>query len=87
MAGSALRSREARILQCARFGGAASGASASVRTRIRDKVNLEVLRFVRVAIGRLALGDLPKGATRSLAPEEKQALDRPSEPRASRNFD
>jgi len=85
MAGSALRSREARILQCARFGGAASGASASVR--IRDKVNLEVLRFVRVAIGRLALGDLPKGATRSLAPEEKQALDRPSEPRASRNFD
>jgi len=46
-----------------------------------------VLRFVRVAIGRLALGDLPKGATRSLAPEEKQALDRPSEPRASRNFD
>jgi 16S rRNA U516 pseudouridylate synthase RsuA-like enzyme len=35
---------------------------------------------VRVAIGPLALGDLPKGATRALASEEKHALDRAMQP-------
>jgi 23S rRNA pseudouridine2605 synthase len=35
-----------------------------------------VLRLVRVTIGPLTLGDLPKGAARALDPEEKQALDR-----------
>jgi 23S rRNA pseudouridine2605 synthase len=37
---------------------------------------VEVLRLVRVAIGPLQLGDLPKGAFRALRPEEKAALDR-----------
>ncbi len=74
MASRALRSHEARIIRCARFSGAAF--RASVRARSRDKVSLEVLRLVRVATGLLNLGDLPKGATRSLEPEEKQALDR-----------
>ena len=41
-----------------------------------EQLNIEVLRLVRVAIGRLALGDLQKGATRALTTEEKQALDR-----------
>lgn len=36
----------------------------------------EVLRLVRVAIGPLQLGDLTKGAFRTLRPEEKAALDR-----------
>ncbi len=44
--------------------------------RMFEEQNIEVLRLVRVAIGPLALGDLPKGATRALDREEKQALDR-----------
>jgi 23S rRNA pseudouridine2605 synthase len=44
--------------------------------RLLEHLNIAVLRLVRVAIGPLALGDLPKGATRTLAPEEKQELDR-----------
>jgi 23S rRNA pseudouridine2605 synthase len=44
--------------------------------RMLEELKIEVLRLVRVAIGPLALGDLPKGATRALEPEEKQALDR-----------
>jgi 23S rRNA pseudouridine2605 synthase len=43
--------------------------------RMLEECKIEVLRLVRVAIGPLALGDLPKGATRALAPEEKQTLD------------
>jgi len=44
--------------------------------RMLEELKTEVLRLVRVAIGPLALGDLPKGATRALKQEEKQALDR-----------
>src|SRR5258708_800186 len=44
--------------------------------RMLEELNTEVLRLVRVAIGPLALSDLPKGATRPLAQEENQALDR-----------
>lgn len=44
--------------------------------RMLEELKIEVLRLVRVAIGPLALGNLPKGTTRALEPEEKQALDR-----------
>ena len=44
--------------------------------RMLEALEIEVLRLVRVAIGPLALGDLPKDATRSLEEKEKQALDR-----------
>jgi 23S rRNA pseudouridine2605 synthase len=44
--------------------------------RMLEELKIEVLRLVRVAIGPLALGDLPKGTTRALDPEEKRALDR-----------
>ena len=44
--------------------------------RMLNALKIEALRLVRVAIGPLALGDLPKTATRALKPEEKQALDR-----------
>ena len=44
--------------------------------RMFETLRIEVLRLVRVAIGPLLLGNLPKGATRALEPEEKQALDR-----------
>jgi 23S rRNA pseudouridine2605 synthase len=44
--------------------------------RMLEELKVEVLRLVRVAIGPLALGDLPKGAARPLEQEEKHALDR-----------
>ena len=44
--------------------------------RMMEAVEVEVLRLVRVAIGPLRLGDLPKGAHRSLTPDEKSMLDR-----------
>jgi len=44
--------------------------------RLLESMDIEVLRLVRVAIGPLGLGDLPKGATRELKTEEKLALDR-----------
>jgi 23S rRNA pseudouridine2605 synthase len=44
--------------------------------RMFEALKIEVSRLVRVAIGPLPLGDLPKGATRALEPQEKQALDR-----------
>ena len=44
--------------------------------RMLEALKIEVLRLVRVAIGPLPLGGLPKGAARVLQLEEKQALDR-----------
>jgi 23S rRNA pseudouridine2605 synthase len=43
--------------------------------RILAALGVQVLRLVRVAIGPLVLGDLAKGASRSLTHHEKQALD------------
>ena len=43
--------------------------------RMLEALGIEVLRLVRVAIGPLVLGDLPKGTYRELGREEKQALD------------
>ncbi len=43
--------------------------------RMLDALGVEVLRLVRVAIGPVVLGDLPKGQVRHLSREEKQALD------------
>jgi len=43
--------------------------------RMLEALRIEVLRLVRVAIGPLVLGDLPKGASRELTGEEKQTLD------------
>jgi 23S rRNA pseudouridine2605 synthase len=44
--------------------------------RMLEHLQIEVLRLIRVTIGPIALGDLPKGSTRTLTPEEKLALDR-----------
>jgi 23S rRNA pseudouridine2605 synthase len=44
--------------------------------RMLEVHGIEVLRLVRVAIGPLQLGDLTKGAFRTLHPKEKAALDR-----------
>ena len=43
--------------------------------RLLAALDVEVLRLVRVAIGPLTLGDLPKGSSRSLTTAEKLALD------------
>jgi len=53
--------------------------------RMLETLNIEVLRLIRVAIGPLALGDLPKGAVRQLAPEERVTLDRAMKPDAKTN--
>jgi len=51
------------------------GKNRQIR-RMLEVHGVEVLRLVRVAIGPLQLGDLPKGARRALRPDEKAALDR-----------
>jgi 23S rRNA pseudouridine2605 synthase len=43
--------------------------------RMLEGLGVEVLRLLRVAIGPLQLGGLPRGARRSLTPQEKQGLD------------
>ena len=50
------------------------GKNRQIR-RMLDALGVEVLRLVRVAIGPLELGELRKGAHRSLCQEEKEALD------------
>jgi 23S rRNA pseudouridine2605 synthase len=44
--------------------------------RMFDHRGIEVLRLIRVAIGPLAIAELPKGATRALTPTEKLSIDR-----------
>jgi 23S rRNA pseudouridine2605 synthase len=44
--------------------------------RMMESLRIEVLRLIRVAIGPLVLGELPKGVVRHLKAEEKLALDR-----------
>ena len=44
--------------------------------RLFEHLGIEVLRLVRIALGPLTLGNLPKGATRALTASEKKALDR-----------
>jgi 23S rRNA pseudouridine2605 synthase len=43
--------------------------------RIFDALGIEVLRLIRVAVGTLQLGDLPKGRVRELTAAEKITLD------------
>ena len=50
------------------------GKNRQIR-RILEGLDVEVLRLVRVAIGPLLLGSLPKGSIRRLSGEEKRWLD------------
>ncbi len=51
------------------------GKNRQIR-RMLESINIEVLRLIRVAIGPLALGELPKGGCRPLTTQEKAELDR-----------
>jgi 23S rRNA pseudouridine2605 synthase len=51
--------------------------------RMFEEREIEVLRLIRVAIGPLALADLPKGGVRTLTPTEKLSLDRALQRQAS----
>jgi 23S rRNA pseudouridine2605 synthase len=53
------------------------GKNRQIR-RMLDALGIEVLRLIRVAIGPVQLGSLPKGAHRPLTSEEKSSLDRSS---------
>ncbi|MBB3936637.1 pseudouridine synthase [Aureimonas phyllosphaerae] len=44
--------------------------------RLLAALGTDTLRLVRVSIGALALGDLPKGAVRALTPDERARLER-----------
>jgi 23S rRNA pseudouridine2605 synthase len=50
------------------------GKNRQIR-RMLEQLQIGVLRLVRVAVGPIPLGSLPKGAIRKLAAEEKGALD------------
>jgi 23S rRNA pseudouridine2605 synthase len=78
--GEVFRAKSASLL---RHGGKNSwievvldeGKNRHIR-RMLAALNIEVLRLVRVAIGPLQLGELPKGQSRPLTSEEKRTLDR-----------
>jgi 23S rRNA pseudouridine2605 synthase len=77
--GETLRAREIRILRRGQRNTwlevvLDEGKNRHIR-RMLDALGVDVLRLVRVAIGPLALGDLPKGITRPLTTEEKHSLD------------
>jgi 23S rRNA pseudouridine2605 synthase len=50
------------------------GKNRQIR-RMLSALDIEILRLVRIGIGSLRLGDLPKGKVRELTSEEKCALD------------
>jgi 23S rRNA pseudouridine2605 synthase len=75
-----LRAKRARILRAGEKNTwleivLDEGKNRHIR-RMFDALGIEVLRLVRVAVGPLALGPLPKGTFRTLTTAEKVALDR-----------
>jgi 23S rRNA pseudouridine2605 synthase len=87
--GDVLRARSVRVLR----GGERNtwleivldaGRNRHIR-RMLQQLGVEVLRLVRVAIGPLILGELPKGGVRPLIAAEKGAMDRAMQGQAGLN--
>ena len=81
--GSFLRAKLARILRSGEKNSwleivLDEGKSRQIR-RMLAPLGIDVRRLLRVAIGSLALGNLPKGAWRALTDSEKAGLDRAME--------
>jgi 23S rRNA pseudouridine2605 synthase len=77
--GMRLRAKTARLLRAGERNAwleivLDEGRNRQIR-RLLGAFDIEVLRLVRVAIGRLALGDLPKGQWRVLGDADLAALD------------
>jgi 23S rRNA pseudouridine2605 synthase len=77
--GEILRAKQARLLRRGERNTwlelvLDEGKNRQIR-RMLDHLGITVLRLVRVAVGPLQLGILPKGKYRSLSPGEKAALD------------
>ena len=78
--GTLLRAKSAQILRCGEKNTwleivLDEGKNRHIR-RMLDQLGVNVLRLLRVAIGPLRLGDLPKGVSRRLTDEERRDLDR-----------
>jgi 23S rRNA pseudouridine2605 synthase len=77
--GETLRVKKARVLRTGQRNTwlelvLDEGKNRQIR-RMLDQLGITVLRLVRIAVGPLQLGVLPKGKYRSLSPNEKAAMD------------
>lgn len=86
-AGEVLRAKQARRLRAGQKNCwleiiLDEGRNRHVR-RMMEGLGIEVMRLVRVAIGPLKLGTVPKGGHRALSAEEKRMLDRAMRKRPS----
>lgn len=77
--GELLRAKSVRLLRAGRRNSwleivLDEGKNRHIR-RMFEQLGIEVLRLIRVAIGPLELGQLPKGKSRALPASEKLALD------------
>jgi 23S rRNA pseudouridine2605 synthase len=78
--GSFLRAKRAHILRCGEKNTwleivLDEGKNRHIR-RMLAALGIDVLRLLRIAIGPVRLGDLPKGASRPMTANEKRTLDR-----------
>jgi 23S rRNA pseudouridine2605 synthase len=85
--GEVLRTRSGRILRSGERNSwleivLDEGKNRHIR-RMLQGLGVEVLRLVRIAVGPLTLGQLPKGAVRPLTAAEKQVMDRAMQGRSA----